>query len=128
MRPWLLKSRTDLGDSIARGWSGTLAKSQGGLCLVWDLSLQSGILRGDQPSLGRHDRGPAAYAFWGFYCLSGYLMTLILNEKYGLSPSSSRHRRRGRTGARGSSGCWPESRLAFESRIGPEWAEPQRIG
>ena len=44
------------------------------------------------------------------------------------SPSSSRHRRRGRTGARGSSGCWPESRLAFEWRIGPEWAEPQRIG
>ncbi len=30
--------------------------------------------------------GPAAYAVWGFYCLSGYLMTLILNEKYGFSP------------------------------------------
>jgi peptidoglycan/LPS O-acetylase OafA/YrhL len=29
--------------------------------------------------------GPAAYAVWGFYCLSGYLMTLILNEKYGFS-------------------------------------------
>jgi peptidoglycan/LPS O-acetylase OafA/YrhL len=30
--------------------------------------------------------GPAAYGVWGFYCLSGYLMTLILNEKYGFSP------------------------------------------
>lgn len=30
--------------------------------------------------------GPAAYAVWGFYCLSGYLMTLVLNEKYGYSP------------------------------------------
>lgn len=30
--------------------------------------------------------GPAAYAVWGFYCLSGYLMTLVLNEKYGFSP------------------------------------------
>jgi peptidoglycan/LPS O-acetylase OafA/YrhL len=30
--------------------------------------------------------GPAAYAVWGFYCLSGFLMTLILNEKYGYSP------------------------------------------
>ena len=30
--------------------------------------------------------GPAAYAVWGFYCLSGYLMTLILNEKYGFTP------------------------------------------
>jgi peptidoglycan/LPS O-acetylase OafA/YrhL len=30
--------------------------------------------------------GPAAYSVWGFYCLSGYLMTLILNEKYGFSP------------------------------------------
>ena len=27
--------------------------------------------------------GPAAYAVWGFYLLSGYLMSLILNEKYG---------------------------------------------
>ena len=26
--------------------------------------------------------GPAAYAVWGFYLLSGYLMSLILNEKY----------------------------------------------
>ncbi len=30
--------------------------------------------------------GPAAYAVWGFYCLSGYLMTLILNERYGFTP------------------------------------------
>jgi len=30
--------------------------------------------------------GPAAYAVWGFYCLSGYLITLILNEKYGFTP------------------------------------------
>ena len=45
------------------------------------------------------------------------------------SPSSSRRRRRGRAGAHGPSGCWPESRLAFEgSRIGLEWREPQRIG
>lgn len=29
--------------------------------------------------------GPAAYAVWGFYVLSGYLMTLVLNEKYGQS-------------------------------------------
>jgi peptidoglycan/LPS O-acetylase OafA/YrhL len=29
--------------------------------------------------------GPAAYAVWGFYVLSGYLMTLVLNEKYGPS-------------------------------------------
>jgi peptidoglycan/LPS O-acetylase OafA/YrhL len=27
--------------------------------------------------------GPAAYAVWGFYVLSGYLMTLVLIEKYG---------------------------------------------
>lgn len=27
--------------------------------------------------------GPAAYAVWGFYLLSGYLMSLILNKKYG---------------------------------------------
>ncbi|WP_435008214.1 acyltransferase family protein [Tundrisphaera lichenicola] len=27
--------------------------------------------------------GPAAYAVWGFYCLSGYLISLVLNEKYG---------------------------------------------
>ena len=31
--------------------------------------------------------GPAAYGVWGFYCLSGFLMTLVLNEKYGFSPS-----------------------------------------
>jgi peptidoglycan/LPS O-acetylase OafA/YrhL len=30
--------------------------------------------------------GPAAYAVWGFYCLSGFLMTLVLNEKYEFSP------------------------------------------
>ncbi len=30
--------------------------------------------------------GPAAYAVWGFYCLSGYLMTRVLNEKYGFTP------------------------------------------
>jgi peptidoglycan/LPS O-acetylase OafA/YrhL len=30
--------------------------------------------------------GPAGFAVWGFYCLSGYLMALILNEKYGFSP------------------------------------------
>ena len=30
--------------------------------------------------------GPAAYAVWGFYCLSGFLMTLVLHEKYGFSP------------------------------------------
>lgn len=30
--------------------------------------------------------GPAAYAVWGFYCLSGFLMTLVLNEKYGYAP------------------------------------------
>jgi peptidoglycan/LPS O-acetylase OafA/YrhL len=29
--------------------------------------------------------GPAAYAVWGFYLLSGYLMSLILNEKYGFN-------------------------------------------
>ena len=34
--------------------------------------------------------GPAAYAVWGFYCLSGYLMTLILNEKYGFSRADGR--------------------------------------
>jgi peptidoglycan/LPS O-acetylase OafA/YrhL len=30
--------------------------------------------------------GPAAFAVWGFYCLSGYLMALILNEKYEYNP------------------------------------------
>lgn len=34
--------------------------------------------------------GPAAYAVWGFYCLSGYLMTLVLNEKYGFSRNGVR--------------------------------------
>lgn len=34
--------------------------------------------------------GPAAYAVWGFYLLSGYLMTLILHEKYGFSLSGLR--------------------------------------
>lgn len=29
--------------------------------------------------------GPAAYAVWGFFVLSGYLMTFILREKYGFS-------------------------------------------
>lgn len=29
--------------------------------------------------------GPAAYAVWGFFLLSGYLMTYVLTEKYGLS-------------------------------------------
>jgi len=29
--------------------------------------------------------GPAAYAVWGFFVLSGFLMTLVLNEKYGFS-------------------------------------------
>lgn len=30
--------------------------------------------------------GYAAYAVWGFYVLSGYLMTYVLNLKYGFSP------------------------------------------
>lgn len=29
--------------------------------------------------------GPAAYSVWGFYVLSGFLMTLILTQKYGFS-------------------------------------------
>lgn len=29
--------------------------------------------------------GPAAYAVWGFYVLSGYLMTKILRDKYGFN-------------------------------------------
>lgn len=29
--------------------------------------------------------GPAAYAVWGFFVLSGFLMTLILTKKYGLT-------------------------------------------
>lgn len=31
--------------------------------------------------------GPAAYAVWGFFVLSGYLMTLVLTTKYGFSPA-----------------------------------------
>jgi peptidoglycan/LPS O-acetylase OafA/YrhL len=34
--------------------------------------------------------GPAAYAVWGFYSLSGYLMTHVLRYKYGESPSGLR--------------------------------------
>ncbi|CAM3694721.1 acyltransferase [Cohnella lubricantis] len=30
--------------------------------------------------------GPAAYAVWGFFVLSGYLMTYVLNNKYGFAP------------------------------------------
>ncbi|WP_428488546.1 acyltransferase family protein [Rhodopila sp.] len=30
--------------------------------------------------------GPAAYAVWGFFVLSGYLMTLVLTIKYGIAP------------------------------------------
>ena len=30
--------------------------------------------------------GPAAYAVWGFYLLSGYLMTHVLRTKYGFRP------------------------------------------
>ena len=29
--------------------------------------------------------GPAAYAVWGFFVLSGFLMTLILTTKYGFT-------------------------------------------
>ena len=32
-------------------------------------------------------RGAGAYAVFGFYLLSGYLMTLVLNERYGFSPN-----------------------------------------
>ncbi|KAB0638886.1 acyltransferase family protein [Burkholderia stagnalis] len=35
--------------------------------------------------------GPAAYAVWGFFVLSGYLMTLVLSTKYGLKPEGLRH-------------------------------------
>ena len=31
--------------------------------------------------------GPAAYAVWGFFVLSGFLMSLVLTKKYGFSPS-----------------------------------------
>lgn len=30
-------------------------------------------------------QGPAAYSVWGFFVLSGFLMTLVLTKKYGLS-------------------------------------------
>lgn len=30
-------------------------------------------------------QGPAAYAVWGFYVLSGFLMTYVLTEKYGFT-------------------------------------------
>lgn len=32
---------------------------------------------------GHMIHGPAAYAVWGFYVLSGYLMVFIINERYG---------------------------------------------
>lgn len=34
--------------------------------------------------------GPAAYAVWGFFVLSGFLMTHVLNTKYGFTPSGLR--------------------------------------
>jgi len=34
--------------------------------------------------------GPAAYAVWGFFVLSGYLMTLVLSTKYGITPAGLR--------------------------------------
>ncbi len=34
--------------------------------------------------------GPAAYAVWGFFVLSGYLMTLVLTTKYGIAPAGLR--------------------------------------
>jgi peptidoglycan/LPS O-acetylase OafA/YrhL len=34
--------------------------------------------------------GPAAYAVWGFFVLSGYLMTLVLSTKYGIAPAGLR--------------------------------------
>ena len=36
---------------------------------------------------GHMIHGPAAYAVWGFFVLSGFLMTLILTKKYGFSLS-----------------------------------------
>ncbi|MBO3083862.1 acyltransferase family protein [Cellulomonas fengjieae] len=36
-------------------------------------------------------QGPAAYAVWGFYVLSGYLMTYVLIEKYGFSAKGIRN-------------------------------------
>lgn len=32
--------------------------------------------------------GPAAYAVWGFFTLSGYLMTLVLTTRYGTGPEA----------------------------------------
>ena len=40
--------------------------------------------------------GPAAYAVWGFFVLSGYLMTLVLTTRYGLTPSGLRQYARNR--------------------------------
>lgn len=34
--------------------------------------------------------GPAAYSVWGFFVLSGYLMTYVLTRKYGFEPSGLR--------------------------------------
>lgn len=34
--------------------------------------------------------GPAAYAVWGFFVLSGYLMTFVLTTKYGTDPEGLR--------------------------------------
>ena len=34
--------------------------------------------------------GPAAYAVWGFFALSGYLMTLVLTTKYNTAPAGLR--------------------------------------
>lgn len=34
--------------------------------------------------------GPAAYAVWGFFVLSGYLMTFVLTEKYGKTAAGLR--------------------------------------
>lgn len=35
-------------------------------------------------------QGPAAFAVWGFYAISGYLMAVILRERYGFSPAGLR--------------------------------------
>lgn len=35
--------------------------------------------------------GPAAYAVWGFYVLSGFLMTFVLNEKYHFNLTGIKH-------------------------------------
>ena len=34
--------------------------------------------------------GPAAYAVWGFFVLSGFLMTLVLTTRYGTEPAGLR--------------------------------------